>query len=523
MPQRFRFRGFVPKWTTRQALKKMFGETASEIRSAPEPSDGTVPRPSRRKILGYVGGMAAATVLANAVPLGGRLTAPRTPVPLTTQAPESPIASGEFAAASASPEATATPRPESVTVAEVVDPTTTPTGASASVVEVTPVPGETQTTWSEDERTRRGREFKTTPHFADVLATAAASYVGAVPGRATNIELAARRIDGIILAPGDILSFLDRLGPQTIEAGFRMGYGIVMINGQPRTTPMIGGGICDVSTMLFQAALRSGLGIVERHQHMLWIEHYAAPPLGAIGLDATVDVQPVDFKFQNTTSDPLKIVATYQNHVATLQLVGRNPSWTVTLGKPVITNAIKTDSTLVRQPDPTLPVGKEVIIETARAGFDIRWERTVKIGDRLVDHYQFSSHYLPSRNVVAVGAKDAPLTPTVTPTGSPTPTPTPTASPSALRSATSTGTPTVGQSTTETVQVPSLIGLLEIQAKPLIAKARLTVTQSNYQGPGDVPVDVLNRYSIGAVISQIPPPGATVPLGTKVFLAIRRV
>ncbi|HLZ08383.1 MAG TPA: PASTA domain-containing protein, partial [Chloroflexota bacterium] len=187
----------------------------------------------------------------------------------------------------------------------------------------------------------------------------------------------------------------------------------------------------------------------------------------------------------------------------------------VTIGNPVVGHTVNTGATIIRQPDPTLPVGTEIVIETAKPGFDVSWDRRVTSGEQVLDEYHFTSHYLPSRNIVAVGTKGATATPTSTP------------SPTAVRlpGATSvpTGTPTsTDPASVELVRVPGLVGLLEVQAKPLIARAGLTTTFSNYQGPGDIPSETLKRVGIGSVLSQTPPSGALVPKGSQVFLAVRK-
>lgn len=277
----------------------------------------------------------------------------------------------------------------------------------------------------------------------DVVAHARVSYAGSSYTLATNIEVATHRLDGAIIPPGGELSFLDRIGPQTLEAGFRMGYGIIVQNGQAKTVPMIAGGICDVSTLLYQAVYRAGLPIVTRYSHSYWIEHYAAPPDGMVGLEATVDVQPVDFRFRNGTNDFLKLVASAQGGWIDLKLMGVNPGWTVAIAPPIISNVVKTDRTVIRQADTGLPPGTEVWIETAQDGFDVTLSRQVTRGKQVLDTYTYTSHYLPSHNVVNVGAL-----PTATPSPSPSATPTKSATPTAKSPTSAAKSPTPGASMT---------------------------------------------------------------------------
>jgi hypothetical protein len=168
--------------------------------------------------------------------------------------------------------------------------------------------------------------------------------------------------------------------------------------------------------------------------------------------------------------------------------------------------------------------GRELWIETAQDGFDVSVERLVKAknGD-LVDHYVFTNHYEPARNVMVVGSKGLPPTATpasLTPT-SLTPTAVPVvATPTVVAAATATSTG--GRLNDGRIQVPSFVGTAEGAAQQQIASLGLQTTFANYQGPGDVPAGALNQVSVGAVLSQIPAPGTIVTPGTTVYLAVRK-
>jgi hypothetical protein len=286
-------------------------------------------------------------------------------------------------------------------------PTSTPILPTATSTVAPPTPTATPLTYDE-------------ARLKDVVGHARISYAGSSFALATNIELATRRIDGAVVPPGGLFSFLDRLGPQTSEAGFQMGYGIIVVAGQAKTVPMVGGGICDVSTLLFQAVYRAGLPIVTRYAHSYWIAHYGTSSAGMLGLEATVDVPPVDFRFRNGTGDFLKVVASAQGGWVDIKLMGVDPQWTVAIAPPVVADVVKTDPTVVRQPDPGLPAGAQVWIETAQDGFDVTLSRRVTRGKQVIDEYQFTTHYLPSHNVVDVGGLSTATT-TATPSTSPTP------------------------------------------------------------------------------------------------------
>lgn len=231
------------------------------------------------------------------------------------------------------------------------------------------------------------------------------SYAGSIPPRKHNVELAASLLNGVVVAPGEIFSFNRELGPQTLDRGFQVGFGIVAQgNGQVKTVPSVGGGICQVSTTLFQPVFWAGYEIEERHWHAYWIAHYASH--GYPGLDDTVDdASGLDFQFKNNTPYPLLIQSSTDGTHVHFALYGTPPDWTVHVDPPVITNVIKTDRTLQVQPDPTMPRGTQIYTEAAEDGFTVQVHRVVTDSSGHVRELTLRSVYAPSHNVVLVGTK----------------------------------------------------------------------------------------------------------------------
>jgi hypothetical protein len=312
-----------------------------------------------------------------------------------------------------------------------------------------------------------------------------------------------------------VISFDDRVGDQSTAAGFQVAYGIISGADGPQTVKADAGGICQIATTLFQAVYWAGLPIVKRYHHLYWIAHYGTPPYGLLGLDATVDFAPVDFQFKNTTSDWIRVDASYDSTHVHMRIIGVNQGWKVTAGQPKMFNVVKTDRTTVRQPDATMDPGRELWIETAEDGFDVTVERLVKSKDgEIVDRYVFTNHYEPARNVMVVGSKG--ITPTLTP-GTATPAAIPGTS-----TPTVTATPAGPHLADGRIRVPSLIGAPEVAAQQQIVSLGLQATFANYQGPGDVPDAALNQVAVGTVLSQTPPPGTVVAPGTTVYIAVRK-
>lgn len=247
----------------------------------------------------------------------------------------------------------------------------------------------------------------------DRLGHARSDYSFSIPNRRHNVELATERLDGTLIPPGGVCSFNAAVGAQTVANGYREAYGIALVGGagpgtgQVATVSAVAGGICQVSTMLFQAAYRVGLPIEERSWHLYWIPGYGPPssPTGLQGLDATVDDQSgLDFRFRNTTGGWLAIEAVADGGAVRIAVYGRDPGWTVAVADPVIGNPRPTDPAPVREKTHDLPPGEELAVEHAVDGFDA--VNRVRVTDRagvLVREATFLSTYYPSRNVVQVG------------------------------------------------------------------------------------------------------------------------
>jgi hypothetical protein len=242
-------------------------------------------------------------------------------------------------------------------------------------------------------------------------------------------------------------------------------------------------------------------------------------------LDATVDFPPVDLQFRNTTSDWIRVDATYDATHVHVRLMGVHQGWKVSVGTPKITNMVKTDRTLVRRPDPTMNPGQELYIETAQDGFDVTVERLVKSkSGEIVDKYVFTNHYESARNVMVYGTKGMPTPPTpgsVTPTVVGT-TPTPPAAAGTPTVPALTPTAVAGRQANGQIRVPSVVGLPEAQARSMISSVGLQNTFTNYQGPGDVTAATLNQVPVGSVLSQTPASNTVVAPGSTVYIAVRK-
>ena len=174
---------------------------------------------------------------------------------------------------------------------------------------------------------------------------------GGIPSRLHNVALVAQLIDGALIAPGKTFSFNGTTGERTAEKGFQEAP--VIINGELQTG--LGGGICQVSTTVFNAAYEAGLQIDERTNHALYISHY---PLGR---DATVNYPDLDLKFTNDTDNWLLLRTFVGSGSLTVNLYGTPQNRRVESSEEPL--RVIGAPKVKRVPEPTWLKGKSEVLE----------------------------------------------------------------------------------------------------------------------------------------------------------------
>lgn len=244
----------------------------------------------------------------------------------------------------------------------------------------------------------------------DVIAEGGTWYGGSSGPRMQNVEVAAGLVSGWLVPPGDTFSFAEHIGPVDASQGFVTGFGVTQRGEDFVTSPVIGGGICQVSTTLYQAAFWAGLPIVERYQHPYYFELYGESVTGMPGLDAMVNIDPIwtlDFKFKNTTGNWIAVVLVADGQSVWAKIIGTDPGWEVSVAEPVISNEKKGSDKMEYADSPELPVGQELVVETASDGFDVTLYRAVYKDGKLIDEYASSSSFTPARNLTLRGTGPA--------------------------------------------------------------------------------------------------------------------
>jgi vancomycin resistance protein YoaR len=215
--------------------------------------------------------------------------------------------------------------------------------------------------------------------------------------RVNNIQTLASALDGTLIPPGGQFSFNGTVGPRTAEKGYQEGGTIV----GGRLVPTLGGGICQVSTTLFNSVFLSGLQVDQRLNHSFYISHYPK------GRDATVSWGGPDFKFTNDTSSWVLIATGYSNSSVTISLYGTDPGYRVEYETGPWTDVKPHDVKEIE--DDTLEEGVRIVEDGGVDGRTIVVTRKVydEAGE-LVREDSFRSRYNPKTEYVRVGTKPPP-------------------------------------------------------------------------------------------------------------------
>lgn len=242
-------------------------------------------------------------------------------------------------------------------------------------------------------------------------------FYGSTAARMQNIRTAAARFHGVLVPPGATFSMADTLGDISLDNG----YAEALIILGDRTIQGVGGGVCQVSTTLFRTVFFAGLPILERHPHAYRVGYYEQISGGGhnadlAGLDATVFVPVVDFKFKNDSSSWL-LMETYFSESArrlTWKLYGAKDGRTVDWQTSGVQNVVDPPSPQYEL-NSELSQGEIKQVDYAAQGADINVTRTVNLNGSVLYQDNFSTHYLPWRAVYQYGPGTDVPTPEPTP------------------------------------------------------------------------------------------------------------
>ena len=234
-----------------------------------------------------------------------------------------------------------------------------------------------------------------TEAFPELLSSFSTKYDASNVPRTTNLKLAMAKLDGVVVNPGEIFSYNKTLGKRTAEAGYKEAGGYA----GGKVVQTLAGGICQISSTLYDAVVYANLDIVERHNHM-----FLAGYVGA-GKDATVVYGALDFQFKNTRNYPIRIKTSIGNGIAKIDIYGirEEVEYQVEISTKILSyNTYK----VIYEEDSTLPAGTERVTQNGMNGCKSITYKVLKLNGNEISRTVLSSDsYDPMNKIVKVGPK----------------------------------------------------------------------------------------------------------------------
>jgi vancomycin resistance protein YoaR len=231
--------------------------------------------------------------------------------------------------------------------------------------------------------------------ITQILGTGHSNFSGSPKNRRQNIKNGAKNLSGLLIKPGETFSVVSNLGSIDAAGGYLPE---LVIKGN-KTTPEYGGGLCQVGTTMFRAALDSGLPIVERRNHSYRVGYYEPA-----GTDATVYDPSPDLKFLNDTGNYILIQSRITGNDIYFDFWGTSDGRVATRTYPTIYNIVKPKPAKTIETT-TLKPGEKKCTEKAHNGADAFFDYTVTYANGDVKKKKFSSHYVPWQEVCLIGVK----------------------------------------------------------------------------------------------------------------------
>lgn len=241
----------------------------------------------------------------------------------------------------------------------------------------------------------RSTDFVKSMGVDGLLGSYTTSFDPSKTSRSYNVSVAAQAFDELLIMPGHRVSFNDVVGPRSSEAGYKNAP--VIVNNE--FVDGLGGGVCQVSTTLYNAILLANLEVIERTCHSLPVSYVP------IGRDATVVYDALDMKFQNNTDNYLYIKSYISSGRLTIKIFGNTEFKRDVTVSSWITQEIEPQ--VIHENDATLPKGQEVVKQEGSKGF-------IAVAERVVSHNGVvekrerlpSSDYSPINKIIAVGTAE---------------------------------------------------------------------------------------------------------------------
>ena len=223
----------------------------------------------------------------------------------------------------------------------------------------------------------------------ELLGRGVSNFAGSAQERVHNIKLATSRINGTLIPPGQAFTFNQTIGEISVATGYTSAY----IISKGRTILGEGGGVCQVSTTAFRAAVNSGLEIVRRVAHAYRVRYYEQAG-HKVGLDATIFIPTVDLQFRNDTGNYILIQAYTRANELYFDFYGASDGRIVEVSKPVVAN-VRPPPPPIYEEDSTIPKGVTKQIDFQATGATVEVRRTVYKNGQVLYSDVFKSNYRP--------------------------------------------------------------------------------------------------------------------------------
>lgn len=233
--------------------------------------------------------------------------------------------------------------------------------------------------------------------FKDILSTFSTTYDTSEKNRVQNLTVASDRCNDTIIYPGEEFSFHKTVGTRTIANGYALGSSFASGG---RVVETVGGGICQISSTLYNIVLKADLEIVERKNHGLYVT-YAEP-----SLDATIAEGSIDFRFKNNRTYPIKIASKVQNGVVEMSILGiKEADDKIIELESVVIETLAYN--VIEQKDPSMLVGESKVIQEPLEGYISEAYKIVKDsnGNQISRTLISKDKYSATNKIVKVGTK----------------------------------------------------------------------------------------------------------------------
>ena len=231
--------------------------------------------------------------------------------------------------------------------------------------------------------------------FTNLKSQFSTEYLYSSGERKHNIQLAVQKISGTVIKKGEVFSFNKIVGERTEENGFKNA--VVIENGD--YVDGVGGGVCQVSTTLYNCALLSGIKVIERHAHSL------APSYVEPSFDAMVSGSVSDLKFINDTGGDLYIKGVADGRRLTFVFYGEKSNTTYERVSVILAETLPIDDEIVLDDD--LYIGEKLLFRRAKNGIKSEGYLVCCQGDKIISKVKLHTDvYKPLRGIVKVGNKE---------------------------------------------------------------------------------------------------------------------